>query len=247
MDADTGWNPGNVGVQPVLERSRPDVRLIFSLGPRWAEGGPEERAPGILHALEPEAGALRWCQQVHGRLLASLSGEAEHPLSGVACVGRCDGLMTADPGVALLVWTADCVPVLLEGGGVVAAVHAGWRGVAAGVVPGAVRRFTVEYGVPAEQIRAALGPSVGPCHYEVGQEVLDALASVDPGNGAWRHGNRADLRSLLEAQLLSAGLREGAIERVGGCTACDPALASYRRDGGRAGRQWSLALIPQRG
>ncbi len=218
--------------------------MVFSLGPRWMDREPEERAPGVLAALEPEVEALRWCHQVHGRLLASLSAGDEHPLSGAAGVGRCDGLLTADPGVAVMVWTADCVPVLLHGGGVVAAVHAGWRGVVAGVVPTAVRRFELEYGVSAEELHAALGPSVGPCHYEVGQEVLNALSSVDPGGSPWRRGNRVDLRAILGAQLVAAGVLPSAVERVGGCTACDPAMSSYRRDGKKAGRQFSLALIP---
>ncbi len=227
----------------VLEHSTSRARLMFSLGPRWSGGAPEDRAAGLLAALGPEVKALRWCHQIHGRLLASLSAGEEHPLRGAVRVGRCDGLLTADPGVAVMVWTADCVPVLLHGGDVVAAVHAGWRGAAAGIVPAAVRRFAVEYGIPPQRIGAALGPSVGACHYEVGPEVVDALSAADPGGVRWRHGNRVDLRAILEAQLVAAGVPSPGVERVGGCTACDLELASYRRDGERAGRQFSLAFL----
>ncbi|HHQ49337.1 MAG TPA: laccase domain-containing protein [Acidobacteria bacterium] len=244
MRAGEAWQSGELAGRPVLERSWPGVRLIFSVGPRWSGDPYEERAGAVLGALGRRAAALRWCRQVHGRLLASLSGEEDRPLTGVACVGRCDGLLTADPALGVLVWTADCVPVLLHGGGVAAAVHAGWRGAAAGIVPAAVRRFEIEYGVPPADLHAALGPSIGPCHYQVGPEVLEALQRADPGDGGWRHGDRADLRALLAAQLVGAGVPAGSVERVGGCTACDPALASYRRDGERAGRQWSLALLP---
>jgi len=216
------------------------------MGPRHAGQALEERAAGILAALGPEVRAVRWCRQVHGRLLASLSAGERHPFSGAACVGRCDGLLTAEAAVALVVWTADCVPVLLHGGGVAAAVHAGWRGVAAGIVPAVVGRFAVEYGVPPGDLHAALGPSIGPCHYQVGAEVLAALAGADPGHGEWRHGDRADLRTLLRSQLTAADVPPAAVELVGGCTACDPAQASYRRDGERAGRQLSLAVLSTR-
>jgi len=177
----------------VLEHSTSRAGLMLSLGPRWSGGAPEDRAADILAALGPEVGALRWCHQIHGRLLASLSAGEDHPLRGAVRVGRCDGLLTADPGVAVMVWTADCVPVLLHGGDVVAAVHAGWRGAAAGIVPAAVRRFAVEYGIPPQRIGAALGPSVGACHYEVGPEVVDALSAADPGGVQWRHGRESRL------------------------------------------------------
>ncbi len=239
----TGWRDGEIGGTRVMVGAWPGVRLFFALGPRWPRQSAEDRARDLLLALGPELAALRWCDQIHGRLVASLSAAKEHPVSGAACVGRCDGLMTGEPGIGVLIWTADCVPVLLHGGGVVAAVHAGWRGIVAGIVPAAVRRFGIEYGVAADELHAALGPSVGPCHYEVGPEILDALSAADPGGVPWRRENRVDLRAILEAQLITAGLRPRAVERVGGCTACDPRLASYRRDGERSGRQWSVVFI----
>ncbi|NOZ94830.1 MAG: polyphenol oxidase family protein [Acidobacteria bacterium] len=243
MKGRTGWRDGEVGGTPVMAGTWPGVHLVFGLGPRWPGGSVEDRARDLLLALGPELAALRWCDQIHGRLMASLSAGKEHPVSGAASVGRCDGLMTGEPGIGVLVWTADCVPVLLHGGGVVAAVHAGWRGIVAGIVPAAVRRLGIEYGVPAHELRAAMGPSVGPCHYEVGQEVLDGITAACPDASAWRRGRSVDLRAAVEGQLTTAGLRPQAVERVGGCTACDARLASYRRDGERSGRQWSVAFV----
>ncbi len=183
---------------------------------------------------------MRWCKQIHGRLLASLGDEPTDPLSGVACVGRCDGLLTDEVGLGVLVWTADCVPVLLAGDGVVAAVHAGWRGTAAGIVVDCLRRLEVEYGVMPDRVSAWLGPAVSPCHYQVGSEVIGALHEWRVPEGSWLQGDRIDLRAVLRGQLFGAGLAAERIWSSDRCTACDPGLASYRRDGRAAGRQWSL-------
>lgn len=237
------WREAQIGSEAALVRELHGARLMFGRGPRHTGASYGERAAGILRALDSCATGLRWGEQVHGRVVASLSAEPGQTLSGTACVGRCDGLMTDQAGLGLLVWTADCVPLLLAGGGVVATVHAGWRGVAAGIVTAAVRRFVAEYGVPQEQLVAALGPAVGPCHYEVGPEVIRALGGCGVEREHWCRSDRVDLRSLVAGQLVNVGLRAEQIERIGGCTACDPDLASYRRDGSTAGRQWSLAVL----
>lgn len=217
----------------------PGAVLAFGLGPRYRDGG-EPPAPEELPGTPR---ALRWCEQVHGTLLASLASEPGRPLAGAAAVGRCDGLLTAEPGLGLAVRTADCVPVLLAGGGVVGAVHAGWRGTAAGIVARAVRRFAVEYGVAPGELHAALGPAIGGCCYEVGEEVIAALAGRGVPEALWRDGSRADLRVLLRAELVALGVPERRIVLAGGCTACTAELASYRRDGEAAGRQLSIAVL----
>ncbi len=237
------WEERQIAGRRVFFRAAGGAAMLFSCGPPRSRPCYPEVAAGLLDALAGRVTAVRWCEQVHGRLLASLAPEPGDAFTGAACVGRCDGMLTAEPGVGLVVWTADCVPVLLSGGGVVGAVHAGWRGAAAGVVPAAVRRFEVEYGVPPGALRAALGPAVGPCHYEVGDEVVAALErnGVDPQR--WRRDRRVDLRGFLLGQLEAAGVPAGACSIVGGCTACDPRCASYRRDGDEAGRQWSLVVL----
>ncbi len=233
------------GGEGVLTAEREGVVMALGVGPRFHDPGHDTEARAIRLARGLGAGitAVRWCRQVHGRLLASLSAEPGEPFAGAAEVGRCDGLLTAERGVGLAVWTADCVPVLLSGGGVVAAVHSGWRGTAAGVVPAAVRRIQVEYGVPPQQLSAVLGPAVGGCCYRVGGEVVEALRARGVAEATWRSGHGVDLRALLAAELVLLGLDRARVEQVGPCTACDPRFASYRRDGERAGRQLSLVAL----
>jgi YfiH family protein len=126
--------------------------------------------------------------------------------------------------------TADCVPILIADrrGRAAAAVHAGWRGTAAGIARLAVEKFA-GIGIKAGDLRAALGPSIGPCCYEVGPEVLRAV-----GGGS---GRQLDLAGANFAQLRSAGLKGSEIFRAPWCTACRTDLFfSYRREGRAAGR-----------
>jgi hypothetical protein len=174
-------------------------------------------------------------------LIASVAAEPDASLHGGCSVGRCDGLVTGDIGVGLAVWTADCVPLLIDGGAAVAAIHAGWRGIAAGIVQRAVRRLELEHGLPPSAQAAFLGPAVGPDHYQVGGEVVAALERSDIPRSSWcSAGDRVDLHALVAAILGHAGV--STIVRVGDCTACDPELASYRRDRENAGRQWSMIV-----
>jgi hypothetical protein len=195
---------------------------------------------GILESLRPELSAIRWGEQVHGRVVASLAAHPERRPENVACVGRCDALVTADTGVGLVVWTADCVPILIAGGGVVAAVHSGWRGSVADITGAVVRRCIVEYGVQPQVLEAYLGPAISGSRYEVGREVIDGLRTLGVDEGRWRQGKHVDLRHFLAARLENLGLDPAAIHTVDSCTASTPELASYRRDGVIAGRQWSM-------
>ena len=226
-----------------LEVARADAAtLAFGLGPAHSNASHEDRSRRLLKAMNDQLHGLRWCDQVHGRVAASLGSEPGRPLGGAAAVGRCDALLTAERGIGLAIWTADCVPVLLAGGGAVAAVHSGWRGTAAGIVPRVVRRLELEYGVPAHELTAALGPAIDSCHYEVGPEVIEALSAHAIPSRLWRVGQRVNLRGLLTEQLRRCGLEPANIVTVGGCTACESDLASYRRDGVTAGRQLSLVF-----
>ncbi|MEJ2187884.1 MAG: polyphenol oxidase family protein [Acidobacteriota bacterium] len=229
-----------VAGERALERRLGDVRMLFGLGPPHAGAPAEERAAAVLEALGQELEAIRWCQQIHGRVVASLDCEPDHPLQQAACVGKCDALITAAAGIGLLLWTADCVPILVTGGGVVAAVHAGWRGAAADIVGRVVRRFEIEFGVPPEDLAATLGPAVSGENYPVGAEVIDALTLLEVAESVWRRDRHVDLRSFLTARLEALGLDPSAVNFVGPCTAASEHLASYRRDGDLAGRQWSL-------
>jgi YfiH family protein len=150
-------------------------------------------------------------------------------------------------GGAAGVRTADCASILLgdKHSGAVAAVHAGWRGVVAGVLPAAVRALV---GTRTGGLRAALGPCIGPCCFEVGTDVADALSAAC-GADVTRPGRRerphADLGAAVLAQLAALGVQ--AVERVGGCTVCAPdGWHSYRRDGARSGRMLAVIAASQR-
>jgi polyphenol oxidase len=176
---------------------------------------------------------LRWLcasRQVHGTVVERVrvqSASGGEPLALDA-----DGHATALPGVGVAVLVADCLPVLLGARGAVAAVHAGWRGLAAGVLEEGVRALG-ELGGEGE-IGALIGPGAGACCYEVGAEVHAAFGRTG------QRGN-IDLAGLARARLAAAGVRR--IEQVGGCTICDPELYSHRREGLAAGRQAGIAWL----
>ena len=212
-----------------------------------------------LSAREDDRGAvaenlLRFCRalglgrcppavqrQVHGRRLTWVGGD-DGPPPGEVALGDGDGLLTRQPRTPLAVQVADCVPVLLwdPGGGVVAAVHAGWRGTARAIVPRALEAMGERAGTDPSNVRAALGPSIGGCCYAVGPEVLEALERVAPAESVRTSSDdgvqRVDLRRVNRAQLVLAGVPDDAIEDVGGCTCCDRRFFSYRREGPRTGR-----------
>jgi YfiH family protein len=229
-----------IGAESVMAAETDDVKMLFGMGPAVAESSSAIRMERILEVLSPAIQTIRWGEQIHGRLIASLASNPGHELEGAVSIGRCDGLMTADAGIGVVVWTADCVPILMVGDGVVAAIHSGWRGAAHDIVGAAVKRFRVEYGVPASHLEAFLGPSISGPRYPVGPEVIESLARYEIDDAKWRRGDRVDLRQFLDSRLQDLGLVREAISHVGPCTASSPRLASYRRDGAEAGRQFSL-------
>jgi YfiH family protein len=166
-----------------------------------------------------------WVDQVHGAAVA----RAEVP----GAAGAADALFTTVPGLPVTVATADCVPVVLEGDGVAAVVHAGWRGAAAGVVTAALRALE-ENGTPA--VRAAVGPAIGSCCYEVGGDVADRF----PGHVAetsWGTPS-VDLPGVLGAQLTGLDVWQAAL-----CTLHNEEFHSYRRDATHQ-RQVAVAWVP---
>jgi YfiH family protein len=142
-----------------------------------------------------------------------------------------DGHATGRTGLAPLVFVADCLPVALAGPGGVAMAHCGWRGLAGGIVERAVGEV--------EARAAAVGPGIGPCCYEVGDEVLAAFEGIGLEVVA---GGGLDLREAARRLLERAGVRS--VEVAEECTSCEPGLFfSHRRDRGRTGRQAGLAWI----
>ena len=161
----------------------------------------------------------------------------------------CDGLITDEPGVALVCFAADCTPVLLFDPvrQAIAAVHAGWRGTAQGIAYKAVLRMQEEFGCAPEDIRAAIGPCIGRCCFEVGPEVPEAMrqalgpdaeAAIEP------HGEKShvDLKLLNRSWLEKAGVR--AIDICPDCTKCQPnRFWSHRVTGGNRGSQAAIIRL----
>ena len=175
-------------------------------------------------------------RQVHGATV--LDADAMTPTS------EGDAVVSTRSGVAVGILTADCVPVLLRdrGGRAVAAVHAGWRGAAAGVLEATLDTLAVRAGVGAHDVEAVIGPAAGGCCYEVGDDVYGALAVRAPAAFVpHRDRHLFDLRAAVEALARAAGLVR--VARLGPCTICDLTYASYRRDGQAAGRQLSFIAL----
>lgn len=192
---------------------------------------------GMLQSLV--GGRLAMIRQVHGaRVLRLLEpGDASGHLPARE-LEEADGQATSLREIAPIVLTADCLPIAVAGGGVAAMLHAGWRGLAEGVIEEGVHAMR-ELG--AEQpLAAAIGPGAGVCCYEVGEEVHQQLRSY---GGQIRRGRNLDLAAIAREQLRRAGVNE--VHDCGLCTICSPASAffSHRRDHGLTGRQAGIVWL----
>lgn len=192
----------------------------------------------VARCLGVETDQVVRVRQVHGRdVLIVRSGEA---LDGEAAA---DAVVSFDPARAVLVRVADCVPILLADRHrrVVSAVHAGWRGTTAGVVMAAIEAIE-SAGVPASDLVAAIGPSIGPCCYQVDATVRADFVRRWARSDDWFTPDgadhwRLDLWRANRAQLEDAGVAAEAIEVASACTADAPNLwYSHRRQGAAAGR-----------
>lgn len=191
-----------------------------------------------LVARLPAGASIQWLQQVHGTRVVSARASDDYP--------EADASVSREPGIACAVLTADCLPVILcdRAGTVVAAAHAGWRGLAAGVLEATVDAM----GEPPAELMAWLGPAIGPGAFEVGPEVRTAFCQHAPEAAAcFRDSPQqpghylADIHALARQRLASAGLE--AVYGRAVCTFSDPSrFFSYRRDG-ESGRMATLILL----
>lgn len=207
-----------------------------------AVGDDPARVAENWRRLEEETG-LRFARvrQVHGARVV----RAETPCGPVE---EADAVVSTVEGVAACVSIADCVPVLLADPetGAVAAVHAGWRGTLARAAAEGVLALAREAGAPASRLLAAVGPSIGPCCYEVSDDLAGQFRGA-LGDGVVRPGARPrlDLWRANAVVLSQAGLRSDRIELLARCTSCErERFFSHRRDAGRTGRQ--MAFIAPR-
>lgn len=169
-------------------------------------------------------------------------------------MGGWDALVTDQPGVMVAVRTADCVPILMHDPirGVVAAVHAGWRGAVAGIVPKTLTLLKSRFGSSLEHVQVSIGPSAGACCYEVDEPVLDRLCQEFPD---WKNVVRMseerkahlDLKMLVKEQAQGVGVAPRFITTVNLCTICHEDLFfSYRREGKVNGTMVSAIGLPMK-
>jgi purine-nucleoside/S-methyl-5'-thioadenosine phosphorylase / adenosine deaminase len=206
-----------------LEVDLPGSKAAFST--RSAGSAKESHIP-LATALGISPRSIVSGRQVHGAELAFHdAASSETP--------EVDGHVIVEPGLVGLVYTADCLPVALAEPGGAAVLHCGWRGLVAGIV-----------GLGADAVgatHAAIGPGIGPCCYEVGDDVLGAFAGLGTGVAS---GRMLDLPEVAQRLLRMAGVRE--IESAELCTCCEEErFFSHRRDAG-PGRQASLVWLEGR-
>ena len=192
---------------------------------------------GLVHGFGERSSSypdgIKTVKQIHSAIVANASGP----------IGEADALISKGAGAIVGIRTADCVPILLAdpATGAVAAIHAGWRGTAEGIAAGAVRSLVAEWNVDPRNLRAAIGPSIGSCCYEVGPEVAQRFG-IHTANPV-----HLDLPAINEMQLRAAGVSN--IWKSGACTFCAITseaggegyrFHSFRREREAAGRMVSF-------
>ena len=235
---------------PRLEAELPGARAVFST----REGGVSEgdfRSLNLGVLTDDEEGSVRANRR---RLSASIGIDPARVVIGRQVHGAeierhhgpqepapwaepgpeppyVDGHIVTEPGLAALVFVADCLPIAIVGDRGVAMVHGGWRGLAGGIVGEASRQVGGR--------AAAIGPGIGPCCYEVGEEVLAAFAPLGDGLA---DGRMLDLKAVARRLLERAGVEE--VEDAALCTCCErERFFSHRCDGPRTGRQAGIAWL----
>lgn len=202
-----------------LEASLPGARVAFSTR---SAGSVKESHARLAEALDLAPDRIAASRQVHGAELVFHGMTPGEPVEA-------DGHVIAEPGPVGLVYAADCLPVAVAGPRGVAILHCGWRGLAAGIVARGAEAVGATH--------AAIGPGIGPCCYEVGDEVLEAFAAVGSGIAS---GRMLDLPEVARRLLRESGV-EG-IQSAGLCTCCSEELFfSHRREAGpdrQAGLAW---------
>jgi len=241
------WN--ETGGVRFLEASLPGASAVFTTRTGGVSTGPfESLNVGILtgddrqavlenrrraaRAAGAEPGSVLIGRQVHG---AEIERREEAPNPSVFADGtgsprEVDGQATSAFGLAPIVLVADCLPVALSGPRGVAMLHCGWRGLVGGIVARGVQEVAAT--------SAAVGPGIGPCCYEVGDEVLGKFAGLGSGIAA---GRMLNLREVTRRLLAAAGVDE--VDSTDLCTSCNPDLFfSHRRDHGKTGRQAGMVM-----
>ncbi len=221
--------------------------------PRLIKNGPVQKTNDDHHyRFLSESGiegqTLQVLKQIHSdRVFVVKSEPLPEGLEG-------DALITATPGKPIGIYTADCVPVILYDPEThtTGVVHAGRAGTEKGIVPGTIKKMVECFGVKTATLKVALGPSIGPCCYEVEEDCLTAFKKNFPGWRSWVQEQTEgkvllDLWKANREQALEEGVFDSSIVLSGECTACHPGRwYSYRREGQRAGRMLTFAMLGRR-
>jgi len=183
-----------------------------------------------------------YAPQIHSRIIRRIENN-----SFLSPVDSCDGFITNEKGISLLIKMADCVPILFYGDGVVCAVHAGWRGTVSGIGEEAVSQFE-KYGVKPENIIVAIGHCIHSCCFEVKEDFVEAVSKERGELFALKHikntekGIFADLVSMNEDILRASGVSQ--IDKSEHCTACNPSLFhSHRKTNGIRGTMGAVIAL----
>jgi YfiH family protein len=217
-----------------------DTRNVYGVKPlndlSWLEHGFGTR----ISSGWPDTTGLASVRQIHSDIIVV----AEH--SG--CLAEGDALITNRPGLTLSIRTADCLPILMADPAhrAIAAVHAGWRGTALGIVPKTVQTMAGRFGTRPEDLLVAIGPGIGACCFEVGPEVAVRFQQWFPERQDLAFRAKVDLAETISRQLRRNGVTVGHLATANLCTVCDADLFhSYRRDREQAGRMTSTIRIVQ--
>ncbi len=204
----------------------------------------------LVRALDLPQGGVTTARQVHGSEVLVIGGNESHHVWGPDKRPSGDAIVTSEKCLPIGVLTADCVPVLFfdRVTATIAVAHAGWRGFVAGVLGETISVMGREFGVRAADIHAAIGPHIGPCCYEVSEDLVEKFRGsgretkpyFTPGHGGrWR----LDLGRAVYDELIGCGLEGRNISLPGPCTVCDERnFFSYRRDGS-TGRGLSFIMM----
>ena len=207
------------------------MNLSYRVGDR--ETIVDENRARFLGRLGSTPDRLATAAQCHSADVVRVNAPVQHE--------SCDSLITNRAGIMLAVTIADCVPILIYDPvqRVVAAVHAGWRGTAAGIVRATIFALQAEYGCRATNLLAYVGPGAGACCYAVGTEVSGRFepSVVEDRNGV----AYIDLKEENKRQLMNEGVAQGRVFKSPECTICNAErFHSYRRDGNRSGRMMAV-------
>ena len=198
--------------------------------------------------IDPDKLVLTW--QIHSDIVRQVTANDAAGIDHRA-YPQCDALITNDPGTALLVFTADCTPILFHDPvtGAVGAAHAGWRGTAQDIGGKTVAAMVKAYGCKPENIRAAIGPNIGQCCFETDRDVPEAMIAL-LGDQALPHIRQQGQKYYVNLKEINAQLlRNRGLDKIDiapHCTACQPELFwSHRKTGDRRGSQGAIILCKE--